>query len=278
MNRAETEALLKVKNSVANYAVVLAEISKAAQQVGAIISAVANAYNHLKNGKRRAAARVLGIPVRWKDRKLKPNQEQLARDWLGLQYGLIPMYNDAYGIIEDLRARIRGRKPRFSVTRNVRTPFFDVVSKGQALVLTQWVKGFHLAKVRFDFEMDDTFVRQIVEQGLTNPLEVAWELVPFSFVIDWFAPVGNLVSALDATMGASFKAGTLTKYGEVTRNGYLSSGAPKQYYAVEGKCSWEGRRLERSVYTQFPWPMPYVKSPVSGMHLANALALLINLR
>lgn len=30
--------------------------------------------------------------------------------------------------------------------------------------------------------------------GLTNPLAVAWELVPFSFVVDWFANIGDYFS------------------------------------------------------------------------------------
>lgn len=31
-----------------------------------------------------------------------------------------------------------------------------------------------------------------------NPLEVGWELVPFSFVLDWFIPVGEFLKSLDA--------------------------------------------------------------------------------
>lgn len=33
--------------------------------------------------------------------------------------------------------------------------------------------------------------------GLNVPLQIAWELVPFSFVLDWFLPVGEVLSAFE---------------------------------------------------------------------------------
>ncbi len=44
--------------------------------------------------------------------------------------------------------------------------------------------------------------------GLLNPLEVAWELVPFSFVADWFAPIGDYFAALDAPKRFNHLGGT----------------------------------------------------------------------
>jgi hypothetical protein len=45
--------------------------------------------------------------------------------------------------------------------------------------------------------------------GLLNPAEVIWELVPFSFVADWFLPIGDYLSALDAPMRFSHVGGTI---------------------------------------------------------------------
>lgn len=40
--------------------------------------------------------------------------------------------------------------------------------------------------------------------GLNNPVGVVWELVPFSFVIDWFLPIGKLIDTMELprTLGA----------------------------------------------------------------------------
>lgn len=36
--------------------------------------------------------------------------------------------------------------------------------------------------------------------GLLNPLSVAWELMPLSFVADWFLPIGSYLSGFDANL------------------------------------------------------------------------------
>jgi len=37
--------------------------------------------------------------------------------------------------------------------------------------------------------------------GLTNPAHVAWDAVPFSFVVDWFLPIGKYLNSFDASLG-----------------------------------------------------------------------------
>lgn len=37
--------------------------------------------------------------------------------------------------------------------------------------------------------------------GLANPAAVAWEIVPFSFVVDWFIPINRWLESLSATIG-----------------------------------------------------------------------------
>jgi hypothetical protein len=37
--------------------------------------------------------------------------------------------------------------------------------------------------------------------GLTNPAVVAWELVPFSFVVDWFVNVSEFLGQFDEFIG-----------------------------------------------------------------------------
>lgn len=39
--------------------------------------------------------------------------------------------------------------------------------------------------------------------GLLNPLSIAWELVPFSFVVDWFVNVGQVLSSMTDFMGCT---------------------------------------------------------------------------
>lgn len=45
--------------------------------------------------------------------------------------------------------------------------------------------------------------------GLVNPLEVAWELLPFSFVADWFLPIGGYLNAMDAPFRFDHRGGSV---------------------------------------------------------------------
>lgn len=62
--------------------------------------------------------------------------------------------------------------------------------------------------------------------GLTNPLDIVWELVPFSFVADWFLPIGDYISALDAPIRFTHRGGcvglkrqVITRYHSPFSNG-----------------------------------------------------------
>jgi hypothetical protein len=41
------------------------------------------------------------------------------------------------------------------------------------------------------------------QMGFINPAAVAWELVPFSFLVDWFLPVGDFLNSFTDLLGHS---------------------------------------------------------------------------
>jgi hypothetical protein len=63
--------------------------------------------------------------------------------------------------------------------------------------------------------------------GFVNPAVIAWELVPFSFVVDWFVPVGNFLSQWTDFVGLSLQNGYTTKSAYVeSRERYLLLSPP----------------------------------------------------
>lgn len=50
-------------------------------------------------------------------------------------------------------------------------------------------------------EYDQSHFKTFQQIGLTNPLLLGWELIPFSFVADWFIQVGDYLETLDALIG-----------------------------------------------------------------------------
>jgi hypothetical protein len=120
--------------------------------------------------------------------------------------------------------------------------------------------------------------------GLLNPLLVAWELVPFSFVADWFLPVGNFLDNLTAYNGLSFGDGTKKhlRVNQVTDK-FDSYGSPVLLggglWRITLNVSAAGNaeyltKVRTPIYT---WPYmgaPRFKDPRSFAHAASAIALI----
>jgi len=107
--------------------------------------------------------------------------------------------------------------------------------------------------------------------GLTDPLSVAWELTPFSFVADWFIPIGTYLEALNSVPFISGKFLT----SDYTTSTTTGTGLKDPY--VNASCMANTVSVTRSVSSSLAVPMPSFKSidkALSPIHIQNALALL----
>lgn len=91
--------------------------------------------------------------------------------------------------------------------------------------------------------------------GLLNPLEVIWELVPLSFVADWFLPIGDYLSALDAPFRFTHIGGTVGGRREIVRDWKKSSepGATKSS-PTSGSAITSALYLTRTPLSSVPTP------------------------
>lgn len=62
--------------------------------------------------------------------------------------------------------------------------------------------------------------------GLLNPLTVAWELVPFSFVVDWFANVGDILGSYTDFSGLALTNSTTTRFIRLKQEFYYNNRGP----------------------------------------------------
>ena len=130
-----------------------------------------------------------------------------------------------------------------------------------------------------EYEVLSETAEFIANTGLLNPLSVAWELVPYSFVADWFLPVGSYLNNLDYDLGLRFLKGWITTKTLVSGHveslgGTHSSGATTQTWSG-GYISCEVSGITRQGMGSFPAvPYPRWKDPISLSHALNAIALL----
>jgi hypothetical protein len=263
IGRAEIKALQKLKEQKVNLGVAFAETQQTADLIGSSASRIGRSFSHLTHGRPRAAAQALGL-----------NPRQAPNHWLELQYGWKPLLSDVFGAVDSLQ---RLQSEHWVVTAKgsykdgrEQTMYFN----NSATNCLRKESGFSGVFVRLDYEPGNTFLSSLANVGLTNPLEVLWEKVPYSFIVDWFVPIGGWLGSMDAAYGWKFKSGSCTLFRK--KYVYGKSNGPSGYI---DKSDYAGSEryidLKRTVYTSSPLPsFPGIKNPVSLVHAANGLSLL----
>jgi len=284
----------KLKGQKINLAQAMAERKQTADLVASTAKSIASAIINLKRGNFAKAARDLGVKVPQRAKKRfsksfpREQAQAVANGWLALQYGWRPLLNDVYGACELLAEqsvdRIYG-KERVSESRT-----FVVHSKTNLLqndergVKSDETRGEEKITVRMGctFSISAGEVASPASMGIINPAVLAWEVMPWSFVADWFLPVGSWLNQLDATLGLSFETGYTTVFKEMQSSahrvfGYTNLSTGTTHNALY-RATYSKVTCQRTAMTSFPVSHPpQFKNPVSIEHAANAVALLTSL-
>jgi len=199
----------------------------------------------------------------------------VANRYLQYQYGVKPLMRDIKEIYDFLptvvskhlliRAEGKGNES-WSSSNNV----------GFKAESTEYTKVVMYASVY------NVGLLNLSRAGLLDIAGIAWELVPYSFLIDWLLPVGQVLSAYSSTTGLLFHSGTATRTVVSKAEQELRSGpiTPSYFEYVDSptsvrNASVKAIKTSRRVMTGFENPSIYVKSPFSMAHIANAAALII---
>lgn len=300
-NRATSNLLKNLRNSSFNAAQALGERKQTADLVSSTAKKVAGALTNLRKGNFGRAARSLGLTPR--KRAGRRFNSQFATDqgkaignaWLELQYGWKPLLSDIYGSMETLsRAnnpagnqntvfkKATGRtKRKEELYRKTVTSLPNGYSGSDEITRVGYAEV--IVKTGVTYSISSPALADLKTVGITNPLLLAWELLPYSFVVDWFLPIGNYLESLDATAGLSFYEGyitTFTKF-EATTNwssSYSYATGQQHFYRFVVE-NYKTVKVVRSKLGSFPAaPAPRFKNPLSTSHVASAMALLLQLK
>lgn len=277
----------RVAGSSFNAGVSLAEAPKGLDMIADSAKRIGYALRFVRKGKFENAYQALTgldrdgkVSVKWKPSekmagrlypkfdKEKFSKENTASNWLQLQYGWLPLLNDAKEGAEFLAQQTLPRKYKVRVRRHVTAPIQG------AAYFTKW-KGQNTVHGQIVATLVEVNVPALA--GLTDPASVAWELVPYSFVVDWFIPIGEYLSArgLAQSLTGTFVTTKFTR-GVATFVGFDQSVGLKSF---SGASRYERCFVKRTVSTSLAIPLPEVK-PLSEVfswkRAANATALLIN--
>lgn len=206
-----------------------------------------------------------------------------ANKWLEYQYGWKPLVNSVYDTFDALMHRrlynyavIKGKASSRSWSQS---QFKDVNGQGSLEIVTE------ASKIRYmvvgEFEIKNTAKQQLLGYASLNPVSVAWELMPYSFVVDWVIDVGGYLRALEGALafGQGFKRGY-----EVGGYWVKSSGTLTTYKSVvvAGTTSlWQAEGYQQYTYkTRIPlgvWPcptLPQFNANLGWQRLVSAASLM----
>lgn len=158
------------------------------------------AWNHLVAGRPRTSRTTYysgGRPIRHPVLTLRDTpvrevtRDWIASNWLSFQYGWRPLIQDVHEATKHLAYLLNAdRNKTYRVSKRVNgdttKPYISIYYPTSQTVYTR--KSI-VARV--------STVDEIGLVGLKDPASIAWELMPYSFVVDWFIPIGNYLSAKD---------------------------------------------------------------------------------
>jgi hypothetical protein len=107
--------------------------------------------------------------------------------------------------------------------------------------------------------------------GLTDPISIAWEVTPFSFIVDWFTPIQSYLK--ERVQVGNVNVRLVTNKRSVT---YTTALGWAGYEPFDGsRTDRQDVVFGRSIGDSLPKPpLPQFQNPFSWIHAANALAIL----
>lgn len=270
-NRLDTQLLKAAGSRKVNYGESLAESRQTLSMIAGTSMRVLRAFMAVRKGRFGQAAKLLGVSK-------VPNTRSASEAWLAYQYGWAPLLSDIYDSHKLLKEGLRKGPQLFSVqsgwSESAELADNDPQFSSASVVTSCKIRG------KLWYRVSDDSLSALNQLGLINPLEVAWAVLPWSFVIDWFIPVGNVLEAFSARMGISFHDGYrgVKVESKVRKSGWRASSPTYQLLSSSVQVGIDTSSYTRGDMGSLPWPGFYYKSPFSTIHVANAIALLRTLR
>lgn len=173
-----------------NAGVALGEARESLRMIAGTATRVYSAWKQAKRGRWKSAANTL-VGANGKTRVFT-DKRNFADNWLQLKYGWLPLLKDIESGTKHLAYVMHQKR---TSTQRVRT---KIEYSGRLKTDNRY---FGSQETRLQVIAKISSVNELSLVGLTDPLSIAWELLPLSFVADWFIPIGATLDAL-ALQGA----------------------------------------------------------------------------
>jgi len=261
-SRLQSKLVQAVKGHEFNLAVNLAQSHQLVDMVVGNVRKFSLSLRALRHGDVATAARQLGI----NNHVSKLKSKDISGRWLELQYGWLPSISDAYEAGKAYEAITKKRTSRITVAHSEPKYLYE----GSASPSNYLAPGVAQVSKKIIYEMSEE-ISSPRSLGLMDPLSVIWEIIPYSFVIDWFLPIGNYLENLAVI---PFLEGRFCSVLFQRNFASISAGLTPDYIGC--RRVYHRTKLNREVSFGLSTQLPSFNSPIvalSARRIFNAIAL-----
>lgn len=256
-HKAVTEAHANASSAELSLLMVAAEGRKSVESMGSIMYRV---FRIVK------AARKLDLKYIRKELTWKELQDR----YMELRYAIRPLVIDAKGTMSALEESKAYKSTRATARGFASYSFTDEDSfttqpdSGHELTIAR--KSAIVVDIRAGV-LTDVVKTPVSVWGLDQPLETMWEVIPFSFIIDWFINVGETIAAWSPSAGVTELASWVTVHQNRVHENSLVGARNLGSYNYKNSFSWSGTRTITSEHkTRYTNPQLSVY-PMSNIRL-----------
>jgi len=197
--------------------------------------------------------RVYRLKTRKRELNLRPSAKSFGSNWLEFHFGWAPLVKDIHSSATILN------EPLF------RNSLYKSI-EGRATVWPQQPPAPSLnqdgqfgytdhtmshVKIGCRIAVSDPNAFNLNRLGLINPALVVWELVPFSFVLDWFTNVSSVLSSYTDFVGLSVTDSYTTHFAMCKRRVWNYYDPALMVYRPDWPASWAGLNRTASAVSVF---------------------------
>lgn len=229
------------------------DIGKGSANVG--LKAVANSVSRITSSATRLltayrALRKFDLPAFYSALALKPTKKQRGRDivklrlakqgkpitlsgrsekfassvWLTWWFGISPLLETIFSATQVLTGQLPGERFKASAKQQ------DIINNLDPGVTWQATgTGKTSVRMRCVITVDNpnAFLRE--QAGVNNPAAILWELIPFSFLVDWVLNISQCLNSMSDFSGCSLTKGLTVQFSSAEVRDLLGPPGPADY-------------------------------------------------
>lgn len=253
----------------------IAEWGQSQQMIGKRAGQLMRAARALKRGYPYEFFKELGMLHRMPRRLPNRSDPKKAADlWLEWWFGWKPLIGDIHDSIDVLQAPIPiSHKVMGKASSGFLTWESWKIRSGYRTLNQMRVNLRELIAGRVTVSNGNLY--RATQLGLTNPASILWEIVPFSFVVDWFVPVGAFLNSWTDTLGLTLEDTYTTTSRHYTSLYQYISTWPPGTWSPSPDVKGRGYRVHRTLGYTGPALVLRPYKGISMTRAATAISLLV---